>query len=279
MLKNQLIKILTNKAFYFATASIVILLLFGTIYISPMLGEKYALINFIFSSEKDVLVNESQLCAFYITIEDIDSYLNMFLPIITSIPFVILICEEKKNNITRYEIYRTSKKKYIACNFFAVMLIGGLVTLIGYLLFCIIAFLVLPNNISVLTNMKLELLKSNSFLARKMYNLLGIYGILFLKCFREFLYGAFMVIPAFTLSKIIKNRYVITSFPFMFFFLLRKFIEKGNYHNSYYFLPSSIGSVYINKPLILFCIYGGTVLILYVLCNICIYRKCDCGED
>ena len=89
MFREELTKILTNKVFYLAIAAVVVLLLLGNIYTSPETGEEYTVIGLALDDEKEEVIGIGDLHARDIMITGVPGYLEMFIPIIVAIPFII----------------------------------------------------------------------------------------------------------------------------------------------------------------------------------------------
>ena len=67
--------------------------------------------------------------------------------------------------------------------------------------------------------------------------------------------------------------------PFMFYYLLGKFITKQASEKRGYFLPNTVGNIYATDVLRLIIIYVAEALLVIVFCRIYLGRKCDCGEE
>ena len=279
MLKQEFIKMVTNTAFYAAIFSIVIILLLGVAYTSPLTGEEFTVLDFIISDNQNELLEASDLRESDLIARGIESYLDMFLPIIAVIPFVAVVCGEKKNNNTRFEIYRVGKTRYVAGKYMAAMITGGCITVTGFLLFCLLILPVFPDGVRETVEIQNEFLIQETVITGRLFKTFGIAGIYIMKFIRMFLYGAFVTVPALGLSVIIKNRYMILSIPFMGFYLLRKVIEKRVDADLYYFLPDMIGNAYVTEWVRLLVIYGSVSIMVFLWYRIYMGRKCDCGED
>lgn len=278
MFRIELEKMMTNTVFYFAIFAILMILLAGNIYTSPLTGKEYTVFNVIFASEKSNIKSEICINSFDIIIDGIDSYMDMFLPIIAASPFVVLICNEKKNSNIRFEIYRVGKEKYVIEKYLSAMMVGGLVTVIGYAMFCFIIFITFQGRVSEVFNYKKEFIFNNDVIAEHMYHLIGISGIYLLKFIKMFFYGAVVVIPAFCMTMVTKNKYLVLSVPFIMDYFLQILIESIDNVNYKYFLPQVVGNIYMTDYLKQTVIYGGKIILGLILCRVCVAKKCDCGE-
>jgi hypothetical protein len=279
MLKEELGKMISNATFYVGIIAVVILLLLGIVYTSPFTGEEFNVLDFMISDNRNELLKESDLREGDIIVKGLDSYLDMFLPIVAVIPFVAILCGEKKNNNTRFEIYRVGKTRYVAGKIFAAMLIGGSVSFFGYVLFSLIIMMIFQNGMSMAVAVQNQFLEEETVVTAFLYQCFGLGGIYIMKFIRMFLYGAFVTVPAIGLSAVIKNRYIILSVPFMIFYLLQKVIEKRMDADLHYFLPNMIGNVYATEVLRLVLVFGSITVAVFLWYRIYLGRKCDCGED
>lgn len=279
MFRVELEKILTNIAFYLSIVAVIVLLLATSIYKDTITGEEYSLIQIVLNDNKEEIINQGDLHRLDVINTGVGGYLDMFLPIIVAVPFVIVICGEKKNSNTRFEIYRVGKNRFLIGKFLASVVSGGLVLLIGYIIFSIVVAFILPGGMATITELKYGYFVDEGSFYKWFYNSFGVFGMMIMKFIRMFLYGAASSVMAFGLSLFIKNRYIIISIPFMFFYLFQKFVTKRLDVNLYKALISNIGDVFYASYINLLVIYGGGTLLALILCRIYLGRKCDCGEE
>lgn len=278
MFRIELGKIVSNIVFYLCILATVVLLLSGTIYTDCNTGEEYSLVNIIINKNTELL-NKADLHATDVIVSGVDSYLFMFLPIIVAVPFVMIVCGDMKNSTVRFEIYRVGKNRFLMGKFFASAISGGLSIMFGYMIFSIITYFTLPKGSGVLLQLNYDFFKNETTFGKWYFTSFGVPGMIILKNIRMFLLGFFASVPAFGLSRIIKNRYIVISIPFMFFYLFEKFVIKHENQLLYKALISNIGNVFDNRFLSFFTIFGGAALFIIVLCRIYLGRKCDCGEE
>ena len=72
------------------------------------------------------------------------SYLWMFAPVLAGLPLIPLLCAERKNKAMRYELYRTTKNRFVVSKLISACLSGGMVMMLGYGLFCIAVYILIP---------------------------------------------------------------------------------------------------------------------------------------
>ncbi|MGN9019200.1 hypothetical protein ACTNBM_09855 [Lachnospiraceae bacterium HCP1S3_C3] len=279
MLRTELGKILKNPVFYICILAVVVLLMSGNVYRSPDTGKTYTVFDFIFAHDRQDMLKNSGMVAADILLNGIDSYFSMFLPIIVAIPFVMVVHGENKNNCARFEIYRVGKVRYVAGRFFASVLTGGIVTMIGYIIFSILVMIIFTTDRSAIIEYSKDEIINADIITKTMYNAFGYTGIYIVKFVREFIYGALVAVPAIMLSFIIKNRYIIISVPFMIYYLLGKFIQKTDIKVLRYLLPETVSSIYENHMFKAIVAYSLAVIAAVAICLISIERKCDCGGE
>lgn len=121
----------------------------------------------------------------------VSPYLTLFIPVLSSLPFVTGFCAERLGGNMRFVITRSGKYKYCISKSISAVLSGGIAVMFGFILYSIaICFAFSNEGFSVL-----EMIK--------MYAGMGLYGMI-------------SVLPAFFLSAFIKNKYMICCFPFIF---------------------------------------------------------------
>ena len=97
MINSEFNNIFKNKITYFAIISVFIVLLFGSVYKSPVSGKDYNLVQVFFEKGKnEELVNTEFLSYEELAIHGPGGYLGMFAPIIAAMPFIFMISVEKK---------------------------------------------------------------------------------------------------------------------------------------------------------------------------------------
>ena len=279
MFGQEMKKMIKNPISLVAVISSVLLLLSGTVYRSGITAEEYSVFDFMLSKDRKALLRESGLQSYDIILRGVGGYYHMFLPILASVPFTAVMCGEKKNNNTRFEIVRVGKKRYAWGKGFASAVTGGCIALTAYLIFCGVVLMIFPHGISEINRIPNEYLIEKNTICRFMMNHMSLAGMGLLKTGRMFLYGAFRAMPAYGMSVVIRNRYLLLTVPFTFYFLLEKVAEKQGVFFWHELLPNRLGDLYELQFGKLLLIFGGTVLILLAFYRIGLERKCDCGDS
>lgn len=279
MFRQEMKKMIKNPIFLVAVLSAVLLLLSGNVYRSGITAEEFSVFDFMLSKDRKALLLESGLQSYDIILRGVGGYFQMFLPILASVPFTAVMCGEKKNNNTRFEIVRVGKNRYAWGKGFASAVTGGCIALTAYLIFCGIVLMVFPHGISEMNRIPNDYLIEKNIVCRFLMKHMSLAGLGLLKAGRMFLYGAFMAMPAYGMSVVVRNRYMLLTVPFTIYFLLEKVTEKQGVSFLRELLPNRLGDLYELQFGKLLLIFGGTVLILLAFYRIGLGRKCDCGDS
>lgn len=121
----------------------------------------------------------------------VSPYLTIFLPVLSSIPYVTAFCAERIGGNMRFTITRSGKYPYCFSKFLSAVISGGAAVMLGFILYSIAVCCYFANDDTAVS----ELIK--------VYIGMWIYGMV-------------SVLPAFFLSSFIKNKYMICCFPFIF---------------------------------------------------------------
>lgn len=157
------------------------------VYADGLTGKEYSAFEVISNKSRSVF---SSFTSSQILHASVSPYLTLFIPVLSSLPFVTGFCAERLGGNIRFVITRSGKYKYCISKFISAVLSGGTAVMAGFILYsAVICFAFSNEEPSVL-----ELIK--------MYVGMGIYGMI-------------SVLPAFFLSAFIRNKYMICCFPFI----------------------------------------------------------------
>ncbi|MDE6253519.1 MAG: hypothetical protein K2M78_12965 [Lachnospiraceae bacterium] len=279
MFREELGKMMSNVSFYAAIAAVVLLMMTSNVFKSFNTGREYNLFDIIFSEEREELVKESGYSAVELIATMDNSYLIMFLPIAAAVPFVMIVCGEKKNSITRFEIYRTGKNRYVMGKFLAATVVGGVIAVVGTCVYALCIRSIFPGGTGESFAISVDMIRGQSKVFDMAYGKFGVAGIYLVKIVRVFFYGAFSAVPAFGFSVLIKNRYVVLSLPFIVTYFFTKFVEGRKSMVLYELLPKNISNIFMTDYLKMILGFGGTALAVLLFYRVCIGRKCDCGDE
>ena len=183
----ELKKNIINYGFFMCIIITTILCFTSEIYIDPITGQEYSVIAIIANMNQ---FSSADFTAINILHNSVSPYITIFLPVISSIPFISVFCSERISGNMRFVISRISRYKYYISKFISATFIGGFSVMLGFVLYSIIILLLFENNSCCITEIF------------KIYVGMGIYGM-------------FSVVPAFFISSFVKNKYMICCFPFI----------------------------------------------------------------
>lgn len=160
----------------------------SSVYTDSLTGKEYSVFEVISNKSRSAF---SSFTSSQILHASVSPYLTLFIPVLSSLPFVTSFCAERLGGNMRFVITRSGKYKYCISKFISAVLSGGTAVMVGFILYSAVVCFAFSNEELYV----LELIK--------MYVGMGIYGMI-------------SVLPAFFLSAFIKNKYMICCFPFIF---------------------------------------------------------------
>ncbi len=226
----------------------------------------YSVIDVLLMFNNERIISDNRFNFSYIFSNGAGSYLCMFLPIISSFPFVSAFCAERNCGLIRFVVQRISNRKYYFYKFMSCIFSGGLVACLGYIMFGFVIAFVFP-------------ISDTSF-----YDIIcPIGGFL--------LYGAFSTMPAFVLSSFVYNRYIITCIPFILVYAINiSFAKTGSFFREQYnielynvvgfLLPDSIRYLFhFSNNWHITLVFNIIIYIFaYTIYALIMNRRCDLGE-
>ncbi len=184
--------------FFIISAIICFLLCFtSVIYTNAVTGKEYIALEIVLN--KSIIANSS-IGGKEILSWSVSPYITIFIPIVSSFPFVTAFCSERISGNMRFVISRVGKITYYISKFSSAVISGYLSVMIGYIMYSVVIILSFGY-----TGTLNELVK--------IFIGMGIYG-------------AVSVLPSFILSSFIKNKYMICCFPFILMHFYYTIISK-----------------------------------------------------
>ena len=170
----------------------------SSVYTDSLTGKEYSVFEVIANKSRSVF---SSFTSSQLLRTSGSPYITIFIPVLSSLPFVTGFCAERLGGNMRFVIIRSGKYKYCVSKFISAVLSGGTAVMSGFMLYSIaICFSFSNEGLSAI-----ELIK--------MYIGMGIYGMI-------------SVLPAFFLSAFIRNKYMICCFPFIFMHFYHTTVSK-----------------------------------------------------
>lgn len=219
-------------------------------------------------SSIEILIEKEKYKSFSLTYTQIlnnslSPYLTLFLPVLSSIPFVTYFCAERVGSM-RFSITRTGKYIYCVSKFISALLSSGLAVMLGFILYSLVIILNFPPENVVFPDIV------------KMYIGMGLYGMV-------------SVLPAFFLSSFIKNKYMICCFPFIFMYFYYTIVSKIQdmlRANEKYEILTKIIFLYPNELKNIFITHNTDVVLYNAILSavtiigftLIMNRRFDCGQ-
>lgn len=277
--------------FYISIFAVFLLCFTSTIYTNTQTMENYSVIDVIIKINRSSMLKNTAFCSYYVSCAGTGGWLSMFIPITASVAFIPMLCDEKISRYTRAAVLRNGKTVYYSGKFITAILAGGLSTLIGYLLYVVVVYIIFPSIREYPQNMR-EGIKQ----AQSMY-FLWWKGEVFSKTIIPklvgvFLYGIFMAVPAVSCSIFSHNKYIVICIPFFIKYAVTQTCIKilmkatGNYEHinetaekfSMTVNPDSVANAFQTentyKTLTVYFILTALVFIIYLLQ---LRWRYDCG--
>ncbi len=240
----------------------------SVIFTNGFTAKEYTALEVIFDKS---IIKDSSISGKEILSLSVSPYITIFIPIISSIPFVTTFCTERISGNIRFVVSRIGKKAYCISKFVSAIFNGALSVMIGFIMYSAVISCLFGYDGTIT-----ELIK----------RFIGM-GI----------YGAISVLPAFFLSSFIKNKYIICCFPFIlmhFYYTTISKIQDKLYDKGMNETVLKIGFLYPNtlKEVLFYQRLEGGVntnnsAIVYhlILClsafvgfTLLMNRRLDCGQ-
>ena len=180
-------KATVSYGFVFCILITLLLCFASVVYTDSFTGKEYTVVEILLNKPRFKAYNFSSINILHYSVSP---YLTIFLPVLSSLPYVTFFCTERLSGNIRFVISRVGKTAYYLSKFISAILSGGLAIMCGFILYSIIIIICFDNSSFVI------------------YDYLKIY-------IGMFIYGVVSVFPAFFISSIVKNTYVICCFPFI----------------------------------------------------------------
>lgn len=124
-------KVILKGSFPIFAIAVVLMCLFIPIFTDDGSVTNYFAVLFTVSVEEFAMSDSLRLTSVMGNV--ISGYFTMFAPMIVSLVILPVLCEEKESGMVRYILPRCGKKAAVIGDFFASVVSGGLVIVVGYL--------------------------------------------------------------------------------------------------------------------------------------------------
>ncbi len=246
--------------FLLCTVVVFLLCFASVIFTDGQTGKEYTAIEIIADRSKLPNVVFSGMSILHISV---NPYLTLFLPVLSSIPFVTLFCAERTGGNLRFVIMRTGKAAYCLSKFLSALISGAVTVSLGFMLYSAVILCIFGMDGSYA-----ELIK--------IYIGMGIYGTV-------------SVLPAFILSSFIKNKYMICCFPFIFmhfyYTAIAKLQDYFNAHDNWdaimkisFLYTSNIKEIFFLQDTAAVIFYSSLTVISFIGFYLIMNRRVDYGQ-
>ena len=294
IVKEDMVKIFTCSTFWLAVLAVAAIALTGTV-TKDMGNNSYTIFDLVskFTNEQ-IMYDMIDASAWGIIYKESGSYLWMFVPVLAGMPLVPLLCAERKNKAMRYELIRVGKTKFVIGKMISSMLSGGLVLMLGYALFSLVIYILMPIKGDVQgAYAYLDVMIEHHPGFDKIFTKMGFSIILIMKLLLFFVYGAFSALMAYVLSSFITNKYIVLCIPYIANYMICMFVDRQMMRPAFwdnpkwftdfvqFFKLDCITKIYLfNWDYIKgFAIQQLIFLIVGVIIyQVVMRRRCDCGQ-
>jgi len=265
-LRSELKKLLTAPAFRWGVLLVSALCTTACIYTDYSISKSYSFLEMLSGSMKPI---RDTIPAGMVWRSGLDGqYARLFLPIATSLSYVPQLCTERESGLIRFSLIRQNRLRYALGKALSALLGGGLIVLLGFLLYGGLVYLLYPMNPEVDPE------------------LLGIMQDTWWKTLLgKFLLGVSMTAPSLLLCAFLRDRWLITCLPVLYYFVLDTaaslafFSENQSYLRQIidYFRPDGAAHLIVSfswSRLFILLILWSISPILFCLR---LRRKEDCG--
>lgn len=225
IISTNLGKVLTSYGFY-ASVIITFALCFSVeLYYDTSAQESYSVVQVFMNFSHEKMLTNTDFCSYNVFTKGMEGWFPMFIPIVAAFPIIPLICDERNSKFRRITTFRTTKFSYNTGSFLAAMISGGLAVLAGFLLFAVIVFAIFPD----INNFDISLREFFEWWIPESYPFFTKFGypyLIGLKFLEIFLFGSFSAIPAFILTSVMKNKYLIICTPFLVKYMITQTYSK-----------------------------------------------------
>lgn len=274
--------------FILAVFLTIFLMMSGYIYTDASNGKAYSLISLIIMKNPQAVIRQARLNWNYTYLMESPGYTWMFAPIVVTLPYITVICPGNTNSNTRFEMFRTSRKKYVLGKIISGMLVSGMIMAIAQTAYGVISYFVMGNEYTGDINL-MDLYKLHG-ITGYVYKYSGSVSVYIFRGLEAFLYGMVSSVPVILLSAIIKNKYLVCSISFMLNYFIIMFLNNGltslcseesAYEINRILVQSNIQSVFLNENTTVIMTMLWMVLqflLTYVLHYFMLERRCDYCE-
>lgn len=275
--KTQCIKILSDPMIIVCSFMVTALCCLTDVFSEPNGGKEYSVLTMLLSeNSSEFTVGNGANCIFCENVirSGFSGWLVMFAPIICVLPFAKNLSNEK-TSYKRFEVMRCGKNAFTLSRFAAGALSSGLILSAGYGIFMLLSTALFPSALSIGGNMVRIALRGMSVPGFFLSRLAGAFWV-----------GVVCFLPAYWVSLLSGNKYMVVCIPFMllhfYSLIIEKIIDDRTSDAKKFlqlFLVNGIFKAFENQ----FVLYEILILCLLVLISVilgitAVHKRIDCCE-
>lgn len=185
-------------------------------------GTSYTILELFLFVGRDILLTDVFLNRYAIWEHGIGTWVQIFLPLLLSISYLYAISAEKQTGFRRLMLIRENNIKYSISKLTAAMLSGGIILLIGYLLFGVLVWMKFPS----IYEYPADQISSYMVLIPEFEESL----FCFRRCIGIFLYGMCLNVFAYLVSVFFVDKYILICLPLMLKYAWEQVVLKLQVH-------------------------------------------------
>ena len=213
MLKSYLKRLFTSPAFWIGAAAFGIIMLFSPLYQDNDTHSYKTIIYSITNISPETLYSDTRYSFESALKWSQSSWATMFAPVFVSVAAVNIFIDERECGFKRLVIFRSGKTRYILNNFLFFAIAGGLICMLGEIIFTSFVYYELPNY-NEYDGMNMAMFCRENTVCGFLYSHFGILGILLTNALQGFIFGVIMIMPSFFLCSFVRNKYLAICIPF-----------------------------------------------------------------
>lgn len=210
----ELKKIITSAGFIISVICVAAFCFAATAYQDAGTNVSVSVAEVLFHMSRQEIIQYEELTWVSMIKAGFTGNIVLFLPIIVSLPAVWMKCVERRNKNSRLRVVRCPYRTYCFAEYFSGVLSAGLAAFCGYFIFGIIVRIFSPS--------------LAAFGQEAVLNYSGAAGasVLVKSFLCVFFCGVVTAIPAIFLNTVIQNEYIVSTFSFVFFYLLSLIFDR-----------------------------------------------------
>ena len=224
--RENVFKMVSEVSFFAAILAALVLFSTAIVYVEPLGGKEYSVLNLLAGKNtKKVLADES-LNVFGIFLDGNIGYMEIFAPIVASIPYISIVSCERMHSNFRFEIFRVGRTTYAFGNLLAAFIVGGFIFCVAYAAYGITLYVIFHGGLFHEGIIRGGIMREGIIRGGMGSVFMGENVTLIIKkLMGMFIYGGVSVIPTVLISAFVRNKYIVLFIPFMLNYFWNMFLS------------------------------------------------------